>query len=449
MSVHFARRELLMIKISELARKNFICVILFLLGAKLLDRDHLLSVGRRISYGEMLFILYFFGVLLKVISKNSISWLFFSSQQKKFTYLLTCFAIWTGLSWGINTIFRNGDIMDFFGIPVRVLFYCFMSVFVARWVKRYGPNIVVIPFCIGILAMFYFNFAAGVVTLTDNEIPNVIAERNFSGVLLPVGAIFLALLVMINPTPLAFILMCFSFASTLLIYSLGGYLFVLMGFPAVLVSIYHFFINREIRMNKRFFTLAILFFLGIIIFTKFGFVFGTIFDNIEKKYNNIPFVEAARGDVQSGDYRWGFLLSSLEITMNNPMFGVGEYNWKAENLKNKEWLGKIFYDHKNPHNGLAQILSMFGIPAFLLFMSCFFITFKGLYALHAENGLKWKIFVLSSFLVFFGSANVMSTIFTTYYFYFYAAFIFGIEGRFSRPLLIPANRNLYGAVYVD
>lgn len=413
-------------KLFEPVHKIFICVVLFLLGAKLLDKDQqMLSVVRKISYGEIFFILYLFGVLLKIIMKNSISWLFLSNYQKKFTFYLACFAVWMGLSWSINTIFRDGDIMDFFGIPVRVLFYCFMTVFVARWIKKYGPNIVVIPYCSGILMMFYYNFST--LFMDIGGVPSGVTENTFSAVLLPASAMFLALTGMARPGVLSLFLMCISLVSTFLVYSLSGLVYMLVGVPAVLLSMQSFFINTRVGIVKRLFALVFLSLIVIAIINNFGFAFEGISLNIERKINNIPFVEAAQGDSQSGKQRWGVFLSSLVITMNNPMFGVGEYNFKSENMKNKEWLGDKFFDHKNPHNALAQILSMFGIPAFFLFAMCFYITFKQLYGLRIKSGLMWKTFVLSSLFVFFATANIMDAIFTTTYFYFYAALIFGIK----------------------
>lgn len=416
-------------KIFELTHKVFICTILFLLGAKLLDKWGIVSfLENRMSYGEILFILYMFGALLKIISSSSISWLFISYRQKKFTYYLACFALWTGLAWSINTIFRDGDIMDFFGIPVRVLFYCLMSVFVARWVKEYGPNLIVLSFCSGILAIFYYNFT---ILVTDiGRVPvGGVSENTFSAVLLPVSAMFLALTGMTNPGVLSLLLMCISFLSTFLVYSLGGLLYMLVGLPAMLLSMQNFFINSRVGIVKRIFALVFLFLIVIYIINNFGFAFEAISINVKNKINNIPFVEAAQGGGQSADYRWGVFLSSLVITVNNPLFGVGEYNFRAENMKNMEWLGDKFFDHKNPHNAAAQMLSMFGIPAFFLFSICFYIAFKQLYRLRIKSGLKWKIFVFSSLFVFLATANLMDAIFTSTYFYFYAALIFGIEGR--------------------
>lgn len=407
--------------------KIFICIILFLLGAKLLDpEDQMLSIGKRISYGEILFILYLFGVLIKIINKKSVSWLFISHHQKKFTYLLACFGIWMGLSWSVNTIFRDGDIMDFFGIPVRVLFYCLMSVFVARWVKIYGPSPIVLSYCSGILMMFSYNFTT---MFTDiGGIPAGITNNTFSAVLLPASAMFFALTAMINPGILCLLLMCISFASTVLIYSLSGLFYMFIGLPTVLIAMYCFFINKRVKRGKQFFIVLLLSLLVFHVADKFGFAFEMISSHIENKINNIPFVEAAQGEVQSGDQRLSVALSSIIIAMKNPLFGVGEYNFREENKKNQEWLGAKFFDHKNPHNAIAQILSMFGIPAFLLFSTCFYITFKQLYSLNITSGVKWKIFVSSSLFVFFATANVMDAIFTTTYYYFYAALVFGIEG---------------------
>src|SRR5574341_85455 len=406
--------------------KIFVCTILFLLGARLLDNRNLFYLSDRFAYGELLFALYFFGVILKSIHTKSVSWIFISKTQKQFTYYLIGFAIWCGLSWSINTIWRYGDIMDFFGIPVRVMFYAIMSIFVARWVKKYGPSLVVISFCCGILAIFYLNFDAMVAAMNIVGVPDRLPENNFSGVMLPVSAIFLAIAGMVNPGILTLLLMCLSFGLTSLVYSLGGFLFMIMGLPAVLLSVHNYFTSRNVGMGKRFAASAVFIVIGIFIIVNFSFAFEAIEGHIQNKINNIPFFETGQDHVQSGDIRWGFFLSSLAITANNPIFGVGEYNFQAEHWKNRGWLGDKYFDHKNPHNGLAQILSTAGIPAFYLFGVCSFITFKKLFTFRNMGGVKWKVFALSTFCVFLGTANVMATIYTTYYFYFFAGLVFGI-----------------------
>jgi hypothetical protein len=403
-----------------------ICVLLFLLGAKLLDPDdELLSIGKRISYGEILFCIYMFIMVLKALHRNSISWLFLSGTQKIFIYVLMCFTVWTALSWCINTVLHDGEIMDFFGIPVRVLFYCAMSVFVARWVYRYGPATIVLSYCSGIFAMFCYNFIS--LFIKTGSVPAGITNNTFSAVLLPSSAVYLALAGMISPGILSLLLMCAVFASTLLVYSLSGLLYLFLGLPAILISIHDFFIRKEVGKSKRIIAVLILSLAVLTVVSRFGFAFEGLIQNIHNKINNIPFSETAKYDVQSGDERWGLALSAFMISLKNPFFGVGEYNFRAENYKNKDWIGEKFLDHKNPHNALAQIPSMFGIPAFLLFMASFYIAFKQLYYLRILKGSRWGIFVLSSLFVFFATANVMDAIFTTTYFYFYAAVIFGIH----------------------
>lgn len=417
-----------MTKTFELVHKIFICIILFILGSQLLDNidGPMLLIGKRISYGEILFILYMFGALLKIMRENSISWLLLSHRQKKFICYLVCFAFWVGFSWAINTIFRDGDIMDFFGVPVRVLFYCFMSIFVARWVKIYGANIVVIPYCSGILTMFYYNFTTGFMDI--GGVPVGVPNNTVSAVLLPVSSLFLALTGMVNPGVLCLLLMCISFMSTFLVYSLSGLVYMFLGLPAVLVSMHNFFSNKRVGIGKRFFMLVLLVLLATAVVDKFGFAFETIKFHVSRKLDNLPSLAESTDGSESGQQRWAIALSGLVITMKNPIFGVGEYNFRDENLKNQKWLGARFFDHKNPHNALVHILSMFGIPAFFLFAMCLYIAFKQLYDLRIKRWRKWKIFVLSSIFVFIATANVVDSIFTTTYFYFYAALIFGIEG---------------------
>lgn len=418
-------------RILAFADRSFLCLILFLLGAKTLDKNHMLSVGQMISYGEILFLLYFFIAILKMLRSDSASWLFVSQHHKRFTLYLTMFALWTGLSWSVNTVTMGGDLNDLFGMTARILFYGFMSVFVAIWVEKYGPALVAVPFCLGVLAIFFYNFSTAALAMSIIGVPQALPENNFSGVMLPISALYLALVGMASPGIIPLLLMCVCYASTVLVYSLGAYLFLILGFPAVALSIHAFFVEKKVAKVKRALAFAVLFFAVAAAAVKLGSAYETVRVRIGNKFANIPLTEKAKGRVQSGDIRRGFFLSSLVITRNNPLFGVGEYNWREANLKNKDWLGEVFYEHKNPHNAFAQILSMFGIPAFVLFVLCLYAAFRRLYAERLRGGAAWGIFVLSSSLVFLATGNVMDSIFTTTYFYFYAALIFGI-GRWRR-----------------
>lgn len=200
--------------------KWYIMFMVFLFGARLLDKGGtiLSPIAHRISYADIMFGTYLIASFIKN-SKHLSRWLVaYSKNQISFILFLFAFSLWTGLSWALNTITIGGDILDFFGIPVRVGYYAILSIFVAKWVKKYEMNIIIVPFCVGILVMFYINFITQIVS--THNIPTEINEKNFSGLLLPIISIYLAFSILYKPNYLSFLLCFFSYISTLLVYSL-------------------------------------------------------------------------------------------------------------------------------------------------------------------------------------------------------------------------------------
>lgn len=410
--------------ILKMLHKVIIIGMLFLLGAALLDRDKLLYAGERLRYGEILFGIY---MLISVVSKKAFARrleLITSFLQKKYSYYFIAFIIWTGLSWAVNTVFIDGDIYDLFGVTIRLLFYFLMTLYIAGWVKSYGVNIVVYPFCIGVLSMFCINYSVTVLEILT--VPAEIPVTNFSAVMLPVCALYFVLSYFYKPCAITWILIIISYFATALVYSLGGYVFMAFGLPLIILAIKHFYSTKQIGRYKK--TIASLFLLVIIVFVvnKFAPAFEVIYGNIEKKISNVLVFDDPSGNYRSFDYRWGHFISSMSMTIHNPMFGVGKHNWELENEKNKDWI-KAHHTNDNPHNAIAQILSMYGVPAFIFFAITIYLVFRQLYYLKLSNKISWIFIVLSSLFVFIGTANVMDSFFNTYYFYFYAGIVFGIK----------------------
>lgn len=397
---------------------------MFIFGASLLDKKGAIfsPIARRISYADILFFIYFFASFIVYLEKSS-KWLtVYSKCQKYFLLMIFAFSLWTGLSWVITTVTWEGQLQDFFGIPVRLAYYAMITIFVTKWAKKYGINIILIPFCIGILGMFYFNFLSKAIMIS--AIPIGIKNNDFSGLLLPIVSLYFSLSLLYKPNYVSLVLCIVSYCSTVLVYSLGGYILMVMALPAVLISLWYCYRIKG-RMLKGKFIFAVVT-IGICLSTGFGLkpYQATITKHIKAKMANIPFNSES---IHSGDVRWGHFLSSMEIMSRNPLFGVGEYNWEEENSRNKSLVGEAYRQNENPHNSIAQIFSMFGIPAGIFFGLCLCSGFIALYRIKLLKGMKWIIWVGAVVFVFIASANLMDAIFTTYYYYFFAALIFSIE----------------------
>ena len=399
--------------------------ILLLLGAQLLDRDRALFIGEHISFGEIGFagyLVFFVGVQSAFSTGGRFGR--FPVPYRRFSLYFGGFVFCTGLSWLVTTLFIDGELADLFAVPVRLAYYFTMALFVARWVRRFGPLLVVYSFCGGIFVMFVRNYYVTMLEMLTT-VPDAIPVTNFSGVLLPVSALFFALLCAYRPSLVSMVLMLVLYFSTALIYSLAAYIFMVTALPAVLIIVKNYYYSGKINGISKVLFIVIAVSAGCYVVQDRITEIDLLTENVMHKLDNVSFTDKGAAHDQSMDYRYGQFQSSLMMTYQHPLFGVGKFNWENENEKNKNWV-RAHHRNDNPHNALVQVLSMYGIPACVLFVAAILHVFRRLLAIRLMGGWTWVVFVLSTAATFIGSACVMDSFLVTYYFYFYAGVVLGI-----------------------
>jgi O-antigen ligase len=408
---------------SRMAHKFIISATMVLLGAALLDKDRVYFVYNVLSYGEVMLVLYILVYCFVMYYRGENLNMVITLPLKYYSFCFLFFVGWTGISWAINTVFIDGEIHDFFGITVRLAFYYAMTLFVAMWVRRYGPSLIVYPFCGGVFLMFVNNYVNAAMVV--GTLPLVIPLTNFSGVLLPVLAMYFALSHLHKPDMVSFLSMLLTYASTILIYSLGAYGFMLTGFPVIWFVWRNYLSSLKTSFVYKMIIYGLMLYCGMYVSVNYNDESVMIIENVSRKYENISFTDTGAQEDQSMDYRIGQLQSSMRMAIENPLFGVGEYNWESENEKNKDWV-KAHHTNDNPHNSFAQVVSMYGVPALVFYLFSIYFVFREFYMIHLSTRKMRLLLTVSMVATFLGTAVVMDSFFVTYYFYVFAGIIYGI-----------------------
>ena len=158
-------------------------------------------------------------------------------------------------------------------------------------------------------------------------------------------------------------------------------------------------------------------------------ILNNVMMRIHNKINNVSQMSSFEN---SGILkRYGHILSSLKIGIQNPVFGVGEVRWQQENAKNEIWLGSDYLENDNPHNAFLQLFSMFGLPALIIFVLIFITVAKEIYSLNLLQRNQWTILSISIIVMFFLSGNLMGDMFLTTYFYLYGGLVIGTKERLN------------------
>lgn len=397
---------------------------MFLFGCALLDpeKKFLGLFGGIISIADLSIIPVF--ILTMLFIQNTLAKLATVDDQFYFIFMLVIMSFWIGLSWFVNTISYDGQLVDLFGVSARILFYLFVTRILYLWLVEYGSLCTMIPYCTGILLMGCYNYFSTSFE-TNQLIPAGITNNTFTSILFPyISFIFAVTAIEYNSRFSALLSIC-SFLFSFLLYSLSAMIYLALLAPLIIMMACNFIRDNNITF------ISILCLLGIVIFIAFNenamfFFFENLSNNIYNKIANIPQLD--ENNLQSGDQRLALLLSSIIISLDHPIFGVGEYNFREFNLNNYKILGGFFFDHKNPHNSFAELLAWFGWPAFFIFISQMRYFFKKTELLIRCFELP-KYFSYLILLFFVSTGLVMDGLYKTTYFYFASAYIFFIAHK--------------------
>ncbi|HEV7372055.1 O-antigen ligase family protein [Arenibaculum sp.] len=247
---------------------------------------------------------------------------------------------------------------------VRFLFYVPVVFVTAALVVRYGVPLTGAPYFLGIVFGALLNLWQSVSDggrITIEGLP-VLFNPNVTGNMLAVAVLVAALLARRGAMLSSLLGAALASALCLLTFSKGGWLTTAFALLAFAGSIWSAFRSGRVDAMARVTALSLLVCVCLVGASQVptavrivsAKVVATNFDSVSLD--------------SSIAIRWYHLWSSLDMVAENPLFGVGPGRWPEENRANAYWLGDMFYENDNPHNGFAYIVSTMGVPAFLTYL---------------------------------------------------------------------------------
>jgi O-antigen ligase len=373
---------------------------------------------------------------------------------------------------------------DIFGFPVRFILvlsvFCAFSVLVSGALTRVFPSriallftvlagwiVLAIPFSIWrggsfavligfwVLSVATFYFAAGT-PLTLEDCSKLMASMGIAVILLLAAA---ALYIQVTEGRVGFDLPSLAnpnlFAMQI-IYGLPFCPLIFRRFPRLLASLLTFAILLYagltlIRTGSRsallsMIVMSILLILTasvrrkvfLLTFTLVGVLFIVSSGSVAlERYSSLFSGKATSIDAvsaqQSSDLRWKLFLQSLEISLSNPLFGVGPGNFSVAtaDLKRDDrtvaaWLGS--------HNTPTQFSSEAGIPAGLLFLalvgSCVYVN-GSIYLKHRRDSSPLASDLAYALLLSLIGLSV-TALFASVAYQFYFPLLFGLTVALQR-----------------
>lgn len=316
-------------------------------------------------------------------------------------------------TWGI----AGADLVE----ALRPLYYFALSVFVAHSVGRFGLSVVV-AFITGILISGLIAYllpsntdVTGFVMLWN---PNVIGNMMAFGVLLVSLLLFEGRLM--AATFLLFPLVVLAVFT----YSKGTWLMTLLGLAACYVA-YRTAKNDGSRgLEKALFLAG-----GIVLAGIVAYHLDALVDLVSFKLATTQFGDSATegGTIAA---RWSFVWASVQLALENPLFGVGISNFEAAYDSMRDTLGDDYWPTDNPHSAWFYILACIGIPGLIVFASIFVLVLHQLYRSLPVIGGDRRAYLALSGLVLFLSGAVLLHLLTQYYFWFLAGIAAGWKPSF-------------------
>jgi hypothetical protein len=123
--------------------------------------------------------------------------------------------------------------------------------------------------------------------------------------------------------------------------------------------------------------------------------------------------------------RWSFVIASVRMVMDHPLFGIGLSNYGAEYDRLREYLGAAYHATDNPHSAFLYILACTGLPAFAVFIAIFLYPFAVL-ARVLPLAPGWAaVYTTLALLTFFFSASVQLELLSQPFFWVFAGIVLG------------------------
>lgn len=383
-----------------------------------------IGIGQNLPYESMFFsgigigdLLVISGVFIDLIkTKTRKGFIAESIRQRGLLILVYSFVVLTLISCLSNSFVRDLKISDIFE-AVRPFYYFLLVVFFITRIKRNGADIVVY-FVFGILSSAIVSYlesdnrdVSGFVMLWN---PNVI------GNMISVGIILVSMLFFSGKIVTGCMLATPLLLLSVMTYSKSTWIMVVLGLFACYFSVAY--VRQSIRRERGLFMFLIIIALSSLFFVYFD----RIFELIKFKLQTTQLGDSAEegGTVAA---RWGYVIASFYMAMDNPLFGVGLTNFESAYDDLRGVLGPNYWPSDNPHSAWLYLIACFGLPATIVFLLIFYNFSLRLYMSVPLRGCSRLIYCSTIMMALFISGATQLQLITQHFFWFFFAVVNGIS----------------------
>ena len=123
--------------------------------------------------------------------------------------------------------------------------------------------------------------------------------------------------------------------------------------------------------------------------------------------------------------RWGFVLASVKMAVDNPILGVGISNYEEAYDQLAGFLGSYYWPTDTPHSAFLYILACMGLPAFIVFGAIFLYPYRHLGKIVALETTYRYVYLFVAVCLFTLSGIVQPQLLTQYYFWVFTGVVTG------------------------
>lgn len=303
------------------------------------------------------------------------------------------FTLYAGLTV-IGSLDPQSGLRLFLG--ATLIFFCYQVLKSYFLFKRFTPEkieratyISFSIFLLASLALYFIGLLHGYTTgaeysqdrifygvMLDRGIPRLIGLINDPNIFCFYAILPLFYLVFKKQkTPIDYIMLGVTILCVVLTYSRGGWLAILFSFFVfLLLKLITVALSLKIKTKS---LMAVLSGIPIVAFIFYHLSSISFFKRI---------IEQRLSTAGSGSGRFEIWLNALEIWQNNPLFGIGWYNFLYYN-------DMLFQRHNYVHNTFLEVLVETGVVGFFLYMLMHFFIFYKLIKLVKNNShFKYMFF---------------------------------------------------------
>jgi O-antigen ligase len=388
---------------------------------------------RGISWGDLLFV----GWLLIALSdrKRRDELLRTLWTLRIHVLLLTIFVTLLLVSMAVNA-YRFGAQENNVLAILRLLYFIAIVWFVCQVVQLHGYLSVLCGFLTGVLLLalgeLYYARASGAVVVAGII---VLRDPNVIGNMLGVAVLLCSLGVLAGYVRASLIAAIVFAAISLMTFSKGTWLMVLVGLAANAIAWFILFRRTKGNFNKIIpATAAIVLAFGWLVYENAELLSELVNTKIESTY-----------DVGSAEFRYRFALAALHAMEDHPIWGLGFGNYpQVERL----YPSIMPEPSENAHNAFFQIAAVGGLPALVVLLSLFVYPFIPLWhVVRARSTRSLTIIYISlAFLVFALSGSVQLQLIAQPFFWVFTGIACGWRARLQPPTVGIQSVRLPGLV---